>query len=155
MTRTRDTTLARRQVTQAQALCLILVIASCIGHGGSLIQNMESWMPPQHTLQSAVLQDAAAASLPPKPQTAQATVSSDQEAGFTIAHIASPMIRASLPGQAPFPQVRARKAMALLQLAIERALSEGVTASWCFSACCFLLDCLQVPVLAEHASRRC
>lgn len=45
--------------------------------------------------------------------------------GFSIAHIASPLIRHNIPGQAPFPSARARASLGLLKLAIERACAEG------------------------------
>ena len=48
--------------------------------------------------------------------------------GFTVAHIAAPLIRRRLPGQAPFPYARARASMELLELALERAHAEGADA---------------------------
>jgi hypothetical protein len=48
--------------------------------------------------------------------------------GFTVAHIAAPLIRRRLPGQAPFPQARARLCMELLELALEHAGAEGADA---------------------------
>ena len=48
--------------------------------------------------------------------------------GLTVAHIAAPLIRRRLPGQAPFPQARARLCMELLELALEHAGAEGADA---------------------------
>ena len=45
--------------------------------------------------------------------------------GFTVVHVAAPLIRCNLPGQAPHPRVRARTALSLLRRALERGIAEG------------------------------
>jgi len=47
---------------------------------------------------------------------------------FTVAHIASPLVRHRLPGQAPFPGARARASIHLLKAALDRASDEGADA---------------------------
>ena len=55
-------------------------------------------------------------------------VEASETATFTIAHIASPLVRHCLPGQAPFPSARARESIHLLKAALDRAKEEGADA---------------------------
>jgi len=63
---------------------------------------------------------------PPSPGSSTTGLASHNATrSFAIAHIAAPLVRHNIPGQAPFPWARARASLSLLQLALERAQEEG------------------------------
>lgn len=96
--------------------------------GSFFSRRLDASLVPEDGMNYKQLNEDEEAQVPPAPVPSGAAMAAGPSPGFTIAHIASPLIRQNLPGQAPFPLARARAAMTLFQLALERASAEGVDA---------------------------